>query len=127
LIQTIGRAARNANGKVIMYADKITKSMRIAIDETNRRRSIQQAYNEKHGITPQTIRKEIRKVIEATRVAEEKAPYGVSNVSSKMSKTERQKLLAKLEKEMKQAAKELQFERAAQLRDLILELKTEGA
>lgn len=127
LIQTIGRAARNANGKVIMYADKITKSMRIAIDETNRRRSIQQSYNEKHGITPQTIRKEIRKVIEATRVAEEKAPYGVSNVSSKMSKTERQKLLAKLEKEMKQAAKELQFERAAQLRDLILELKTEGA
>lgn len=127
LIQTIGRAARNANGQVIMYADKITKSMKIAIDETSRRREIQEQHNTEHGITPQTIRKEIRQVIEATKVAEEKEAYGTPKPLHKLNKTERQKMITQMEKEMKQAAKDLQFERAAELRDLILELKTEGA
>ncbi|MBO2531849.1 MAG: excinuclease ABC subunit B [Thermoactinomycetaceae bacterium] len=127
LIQTIGRAARNANGEVIMYADTITDSMRKAIDETERRRRIQQAYNEKHGITPQTVRKAVREVIEATKVAEEKAPYGkVLDVRS-MGKKERRQLISQLEKEMKEAARKLEFERAAELRDMIIELKAEGA
>nr|WP_220185983.1 excinuclease ABC subunit UvrB [Paenactinomyces guangxiensis] len=127
LIQTIGRAARNANGEVIMYADTITESMRKAIDETERRRQIQMEYNQKHGITPQTIRKKVRDVIEATKVAEESAEYNVSSESKKLSRKERQKLIEQLEKEMKTAARELQFERAAELRDLIMELKAEGA
>jgi excinuclease ABC subunit B len=126
LIQTIGRAARNANGQVIMYADKITKSMKIAIEETERRRKIQDAYNKKHGVTPQTIQKKIRQVIEATKVAEEKESYGTPKAIHKINKTERRKMITQMEKEMKQAAKELQFERAAELRDMILELKTEG-
>lgn len=126
LIQTIGRAARNANGQVIMYADTITDSMQRAIDETERRRQIQIAYNEKHGITPQTIKKKVRDVIEATKVAEDKAEYQVDAQVKKMSKGERLKLIERMEKEMKQAAKELNFERAAELRDLILELKAEG-
>lgn len=122
LIQTIGRAARNANGMVIMYADTITKSMEIAIRETKRRREIQEAFNKKHGIVPKTIKKEIRDVIRATHEVEEekKTPK-----LSKMGKKEREKLIATLEKEMKQAARELNFERAAELRDLILELKAE--
>ncbi len=123
LIQTIGRAARNADGKVIMYADTITESMRKAIDETERRRRIQIAYNEKHGITPQTVRKKVRDVIEATRVAEEKVDYLPSKDVQKMSKKERRALIERLEKEMKEAAKNLQFERAAELRDAILEFK----
>jgi excinuclease ABC subunit B len=123
LIQTIGRAARNAHGEVIMYADQITRSMRKAIDETERRRKIQMAYNERHHLTPQTIRKKVRAVIEATRVAEEKAEYGVQPKLEKMTKKERQTWIEQLEQEMKTAAKELRFERAAQLRDLILELK----
>lgn len=123
LIQTIGRAARNADGKVIMYADTITESMRKAIDETERRRRIQIAYNEKHGITPQTVRKKVRDVIEATRVAEEKIDYLPSKDVQKMSKKERRALIERLEKEMKEAAKNLQFERAAELRDAILEFK----
>lgn len=122
LIQTIGRAARNANGEVIMYADTITKSMKRAIDETKRRREIQIAFNQKHGIQPQTIQKEVRDVIEATKVAEEPAPYQVT----RNNKKGRLQLINELEQEMKQAAKELQFERAAELRDLILELKAEG-
>lgn len=122
LIQTIGRAARNAHGKVIMYADTITQSMQKAIDETERRRKKQMAFNQKHGITPKTIQKEIREVIEATKVAEDSEPYRVE----KKSKKERQKWIQDLEREMKQAAKELQFERAAELRDLLLELKAEG-
>lgn len=126
LIQTIGRAARNANGQVIMYADKITDSMRKAIDETERRRKIQMAYNEKHGITPKTIQKKIRDVIEATKVAEETAEYQVDSKVKKMTKKERQRLIEQMEKEMKTAAKELHFERAAELRDLIIELKAEG-
>ena len=124
LIQTIGRAARNSEGKVIMYGDKITDSMDRAIKETERRRSIQVAYNEEHGITPQTIRKKVRDVIEATKVAEGKADYLVGE-GQKMSKKERQKVIQRLEAEMKEAAKNLQFERAAELRDALLELQAE--
>jgi len=127
LIQTIGRAARNANGEVIMYADTITDSMRKAIDETERRRRIQQAFNEKHGIVPQTVRKAVREVIEATKVAEEKAPYGKALDVRSMGKKERRQLISQLEKEMKEAARKLEFERAAELRDMIIELKAEGA
>ncbi|MGX1262911.1 excinuclease ABC subunit B [Rossellomorea marisflavi] len=127
LIQTIGRAARNSEGKVIMYADKMTDSMEKAISETKRRREIQEEYNEKHGVTPTTIQKEIRDAIKATREVEETEEMdgGRTNVS-KLSKPERQKLIASLEVEMKEAAKALDFERAAQLRDTILELKAEG-
>ncbi|HET7626949.1 MAG TPA: excinuclease ABC subunit UvrB [Bacillales bacterium] len=123
LIQTIGRAARNENGSVIMYADKMTKSMEIAISETNRRRETQQAFNEAHGITPMTIKKDVRDVIRATMAAEEEGKYENKPDPKKMSKTERNKMIERLEKEMKQAAKDLQFERAAELRDIVLELK----
>jgi len=126
LIQTIGRAARNEHGRVIMYADKITNSMRVAIDETERRRQIQQTYNEEHGITPMTIKKKISGVIEAVKVAEQKTGYNVSGKGNKMTKNERVQFIEQLEKEMKQAAKDLNFERAAELRDLIMELKAEG-
>ncbi|WP_462411009.1 excinuclease ABC subunit UvrB [Neobacillus sp. Marseille-QA0830] len=126
LIQTIGRAARNANGKVIMYADRMTDSMEKAISETKRRREIQEEYNRKHGITPQTIQKEIRESIRATHAAEDQEEYKPTAAFGKMNKKEREKLIADMEKEMKTAAKELNFERAAELRDLILELKAEG-
>jgi excinuclease ABC subunit B len=125
LIQTIGRAARNANGKVIMYADRMTNSMELAISETKRRRAIQEEYNEKHGITPQTIQKDIRDVIRATHAAEEAEDYKPASSFGKMTKKEKDKLIADMEKEMKAAAKALDFERAAELRDLILELKAE--
>jgi excinuclease ABC subunit B len=125
LIQTIGRAARNAEGRVIMYADRITDSMAAAIRETERRRSIQIAYNEKHGITPQTVKKAIREVIEATRVAEEKAEYLPHADFKKMPKKDRLAVIERMEEEMKEAARNLMFERAAELRDLILELKAE--
>ncbi|MDA2491019.1 excinuclease ABC subunit B [Bacillus cereus] len=125
LIQTIGRAARNENGRVIMYADRITKSMGIAIEETMRRRSIQEAYNEEHGITPKTIQKGVRDVIRATTAAEETETYEATP-AKKMTKKEREKTIAKMEAEMKEAAKALDFERAAELRDLLLELKAEG-
>jgi excinuclease ABC subunit B len=124
LIQTIGRAARNVNGKVIMYADNITGSMKIAIDETNRRRRIQMAYNEEHNITPQTIRKQIYDVPEATKVAETKAAYGKL---SDLTEDERAQFIQNLEAEMLKAAKELDFERAAELRDALIELKGEPA
>lgn len=127
LIQTIGRAARNSNGEVIMYADKMTDSMRKAIDETKRRRTIQMEYNEKHGITPKTIQKKIREVIRASQVAEEEETYAQRLISGKaLTKQEKATLLENLEKEMKDAAKALNFERAAELRDAILELKLEG-
>ncbi|MBM7648770.1 excinuclease ABC subunit B [Bacillus ectoiniformans] len=127
LIQTMGRAARNASGHVIMYADKMTDSMTKAIDETKRRRIIQQEYNEKHGITPQTIQKDIRDVIRATHAAEESETYTAQGKSKKkMSAKEKDRLMASLEAEMKDAAKALDFERAAQLRDALLELKSEG-
>ncbi|MGG4554876.1 excinuclease ABC subunit UvrB [Paenibacillus humicus] len=125
LIQTIGRAARNSEGRVLMYADQITESMDKAIKETERRRTIQIAYNEKHGITPQTIRKKVRDVIEATRVAESKSEYLADVGKGKMSKRDREAMIGRLEAEMKEAAKNLQFERAAELRDAILELKAE--
>lgn len=125
LIQTIGRAARNANGKVIMYADQITRSMDFAINETKRRRQIQEEYNRKHGITPKTIQKEIHDVIRATIAAEEQEEYSTTDKYGKLSKKEREKLIQKLEVEMKEAAKALDFERAAELRDLVLELKAE--
>jgi excinuclease ABC subunit B len=125
LIQTIGRAARNADGRVIMYADRMTDSMDKAISETNRRRTIQLAYNEQHGITPQTIRKKIHDIIEATKVAEQAASYLDKVDTQNISKKDKQMLIAQLEKEMKEAAKQLQFERAADLRDAILELKSE--
>ncbi|MCM3635924.1 MULTISPECIES: excinuclease ABC subunit UvrB [Paenibacillus] len=124
LIQTIGRAARNSEGMVIMYGDKITDSMDKALKETARRREMQIAFNEKHGITPQTIRKQVHNVIEATKVAEDKADYVVDG-DKKLSKKERTALIARLEAEMKDAAKNLQFERAAQLRDALLELKAD--
>lgn len=122
LVQTIGRAARNSEGKVIMYADKITDSMQKAMDETARRRSIQEQYNEEHGIVPKTIIKEIRDLIAITKVAEEDTTYTLVDYED-MSKEDRDTLIMKLEKEMKDAAKALDFETAATLRDTILELK----
>ncbi|WP_431029206.1 excinuclease ABC subunit UvrB [Lysinibacillus sp. LZ02] len=126
LIQTIGRAARNANGHVLMYADNMTDSMKKAIDETKRRRSIQEAYNKEHGIVPQTIIKKIPDIIRATQAAEAEETY-VTKVTKgkKLTKAELDKLIATLEIEMKDAAKALDFERAAELRDTIFELKAE--
>ncbi len=123
LIQTIGRAARNAEGRVVMYADVMTESMQKAINETNRRRGIQQAYNEAHGITPQTIVKKVHDVIQITKAATEKQKFGLEKDPESMSEKELKKLIQTLDKEMKHAAMELQFERAAELRDKILELK----
>ena len=120
LIQTIGRAARNADGRVILYADKVTGSMQRAMDETARRREIQEKYNEEHDITPMTVRKDVRDVIRATEIVEKEAMY-----DKKMSRKDKQKLMQKLEKEMKEAAKALDFETAATLRDAMLELKIE--
>ncbi|KPG69842.1 excinuclease ABC subunit UvrB [Enterococcus sp. RIT-PI-f] len=122
LVQTIGRAARNSDGKVIMYADKMTDSMQRAIDETSRRRSIQEAYNQAHGIEPKTIIKEIRDLIAITKVAEETGEYTTASYDD-LTREEKATLLLKLEKEMKDAAKALDFETAATLRDTILELK----
>ncbi|MCS4488067.1 excinuclease ABC subunit UvrB [Streptococcus sciuri] len=123
LIQTIGRAARNSNGHVILYADKITESMQKAMDETARRRHLQMAYNEKYGIVPQTIKKEIRDLIAITNKAEETELETNIDVST-MTQKERQETIKKLQKEMNEAAELLDFELAAQLRDIILELKT---
>ncbi|WP_100374014.1 excinuclease ABC subunit UvrB [Bacillus sp. FJAT-45037] len=125
LIQTMGRAARNSNGQVIMYADKITKSMQIAIDETTRRRTIQEEHNQKHGITPTTIQKKIPDVIQATIQTEDDGTTSVAP-KTKLNKKEREAMIERMEKEMKDAARELNFERAAELRDLLLELKAEG-
>jgi len=123
LIQTIGRAARNDQGKVIMYADNITDSMKRAIDETDRRREVQEAYNQVHGITPQTIKKSVKNLIETTKVAEEPAEYK-TKAGAKMSDNEKQELITTLEKEMREASRKLEFERAAKLRDMLVELKT---
>ena len=124
LIQTIGRAARNSESKVIMYADTITKSMNKAISETERRREIQKKYNEEHGITPTTIIKEVRDVIEATKIAEESAEYKTEE-SKELTKKEKDKLIKDYTEEMMLAAKNLQFERAAELRDIIKQLQEE--
>ena len=123
LIQTIGRAARNVNGRVIMYADGISEAMAKAIDETGRRRKIQQQYNEDHGITPTTIEKAVRDIIEATRAEETTMDYYHGRTALELTKSEKADYIKRLEKEMKQAAQDLHFERAAQLRDLIFEIK----
>ena len=116
LIQTIGRAARNANGKVIMYADYISDAMKIAIDETERRRKVQEEYNQKHGIVPKTIIKAIKEAI-TNEVEEEKIE------KQKYSKSELNNMIIRLETEMREAASKLDFERATELRDIIFELK----
>ena len=122
LIQTIGRAARNSEGHVIMYADTITDSMRLALDETERRRAIQMAYNEEHGITPKTIQKSVRDLISISKkVAQEEVRFKKDPES--MSKKELEKLIKDVEKKMKKAAAELNFEAAAQLRDQMVDLK----
>ncbi|EGQ1315937.1 excinuclease ABC subunit UvrB [Staphylococcus pseudintermedius] len=126
LIQTMGRAARNDKGHVIMYADRITDSMKVAIDETERRREIQIAYNEKHGIVPKTINKEIHDVISATVETDETNEDQRKEAPKKMTKKEREKTIENVEKEMKEAAKALDFERATELRDLLFELKSKG-
>ncbi|MDF1615962.1 excinuclease ABC subunit UvrB [Petrocella sp. FN5] len=123
LVQTIGRAARNAEGRVIMYADKITRSMSLAIDETNRRRGIQKAYNEAHGITPESIIKAVRDIIRISKAAEEKGSYTLKKDPESMDRFELEVLITKLSKEMKTAAADLQFEKAALLRDELLILK----
>ncbi|PZL70431.1 excinuclease ABC subunit B [Enterococcus plantarum] len=123
LIQTIGRAARNSDGRVIMYADKITDSMQKAMDETARRRSIQEKYNEEHGITPKTIIKEIRELISISKTNEKGETIKIDKSYYELSRQEKADLLMKLEKEMRDAAKALDFETAATLRDTILELK----
>ncbi|NLC96802.1 MAG: excinuclease ABC subunit UvrB [Erysipelotrichaceae bacterium] len=123
LIQTIGRAARNANGKVIMYADNTTDSMKKAIEETNRRRKIQDEYNKKNNIIPTTIVKEIHDAISGKETKEMAAKYMKKKI--KPTKRERIKLIEKLEKEMREAAKVMDFERAAELRDIVFELKAE--
>lgn len=125
LIQTIGRAARNANGEVIMYADKMTDSMKKAIAETQRRRQLQEEYNKAHGITPKTIQKEIRDDIAITKPVNEKEEEVIDY--SNLSTAEKQKLIVQFEKEMNEAAKALDFERAATLRDLVIDLKGEGS
>lgn len=125
LVQTIGRAARNSEGRVIMYADKITDSMQYALDETQRRRDTQMAFNEAHGITPTTINKEIRDSISAEVEIKEDAHKEDKKKAKKMTKKEREKVIGQLEKDMKQAAKDLDFETASELRDALFELKAE--
>ena len=123
LVQTIGRAARNANGRVIMYADKITDSMKYAIDETNRRRTIQEAYNKEHGITPKTIHKNIRDLIAITHAVEKEETTQTD--FKQMTTQQRREAIEVMELEMRAAAKDLNFEKAAQLRDMILELRAQ--
>ncbi|MDY2737783.1 UvrB/UvrC motif-containing protein, partial [Intestinibacter sp.] len=120
LIQTVGRAARNAEGRVIMYADKVTRSMAATIEETARRREIQSLYNEEHGIIPKTIQKDIRDNIETLKLAEEEELYGISDTDDK---EQIEANIEKLKSEMMEAATNLQFERAAELRDKIKELE----
>ena len=125
LIQTIGRAARNAGGLVILYADSITPSMRAAMDETERRRTIQDAYNQAHGIVPKTIIKGVREVLEISSAAEDETIR--SRKKRKLSQQERDAEIKRLEKEMREASKMLEFEYAAVLRDRIIELRGEGS
>lgn len=123
LIQTIGRAARNVEGRVIMYADQVTDSMKRAISETNRRREIQMKYNKEHGIVPRTVQKGVREIIEATKLAEEEDKYSIRSSEQKMGREELEAVIKKLYAEMQAAADDLQFERAAELRDKIAYLK----
>ena len=121
-MRTIGRAARNSEGHVIMYADKITDSMRVAIEETERRRAVQQAYNEAHSITPQTIRKSVRELIAISKkVAADEVKFAKDPES--MSKKELEKSIAEIQKKMQKAAAELNFEAAAEYRDKMITLK----
>ncbi|HHX93274.1 MAG TPA: excinuclease ABC subunit UvrB [Clostridiales bacterium] len=124
LIQTVGRAARNAKGRVLMYADSISPAMQAAISETERRRAIQQAYNEAHGITPTTIEKAVRDVIEVTQKVEEELESYMGRSLSELTLKERADYAKKLDKEMREAAQTLQFERAAVLRDRLLEIRS---
>jgi len=124
LIQTIGRAARNENGEVIMYGDVMTESMQKAIQETNRRRAIQEKYNQEHGITPHTIKKDIADAIHGKETKEMAAKY-IRKKTSKTSRKDKEKLIVQLEAEMKEAARVLDFERAAELRDAVFELKAQ--
>ncbi len=117
LIQTIGRAARNSNGQVIMYADELTESMEKAIDETNRRRTIQKEYNKENGITPQTINKGVRELIKASIVEDVNSKYGINKDESV------EDMIAKLTDEMLKCAADMEFEKAAELRDKIKELE----
>ena len=121
LVQTVGRAARNQNGRVIMYADRISKAMKYTIDETARRREIQERYNEEHGIIPQTIKKEIRDLISVTKAVAKEEDKEV-DINS-LNKQERKELVKKLEKQMQEAVEVLDFELAAQIRDMMLEVK----
>ena len=121
LIQTIGRAARNSEGHVIMYADTMTQSMQKAIDETARRRQIQMAYNEEHGIVPQTIKKEIRDLISVTKAVSKEEDKEVDITS--LNRQERKELIKKLQGQMQEAVEVLDFELAAQIRDMMLEVK----
>jgi excinuclease ABC subunit B len=125
LIQTAGRAARNVNGLVVLYADAVTGSMQRAIAETERRRQVQLAYNREHGIEPRTVQKPVRDVIEATKVAEEKGVYALR--PREMTAAQLRQLAKAYEKQMREAAKQLEFELAAQLRDVLLELRAELA
>ena len=123
LIQIIGRAARNSNGRVLMYADNMTESMKKAINETSRRREIQEEYNRVHNITPKTIKKDIHDAMHSLETKEMSQKY---LSKKKISKKDKEKLMQNLEKEMKEAARVLDFERAAQLRDMLMELRSEG-
>lgn len=123
LIQTIGRAARNENGKVVMYADEMTDGMRVAIEETERRRQIQHEFNEEHGITPTTIRKDVRDLISISEIVDDMdGDFSVENID-KLSRDEKRELIETLELEMRHAAKDLEFEKAASLRDAMLEIQ----
>lgn len=123
LIQTMGRAARNVDGTVIMYADKITDSMQRAIDETERRRSIQEAYNKKHHITPKSVKKDVVNLIELTKVSEDKAEYKANSKDGKLTKEALHKVITTVTAQMKAAAKNLEFEKAAELRDRLGKLR----
>ena len=127
LIQTIGRASRNQNGQVLLYADKITDSMRNAMDETKRRRSIQEAYNEAHHMTPKTIIKPVRDAISVVQSVEHPEEVKMTNEIDfdSMSKAEKLEMVERLSEQMRNAAKKLDFEQAATLRDTILEIKSE--
>ncbi|EXJ24265.1 Excinuclease ABC subunit B [Alkalibacterium sp. AK22] len=127
LIQTIGRAARNENGRVIMYADRITDSMKQAMEETERRRQIQEEYNTEHGITPRTIKKEVKDLIRISTVVDDEEKDLSEEMVKQLSREERRQLIETMELEMKEAAKELDFEKAAELRDVVMELKTKYA
>ena len=127
LIQTIGRAARNAHGHVIMYADEMTDSMKAAITETERRRKIQKAYNQAHGIIPKTIQKGIRESIHITSKPQEERTESLADTIRALNRTDKEEALHHVEQEMQAAAKALDFEKAAELRDILLELKAEYA